>query len=179
MAFWDYNSGTHLTKDCDDDIERLCPDANRKQGVFSIGVVARCLSKQLASSLPLRDACRRLVSVAAPRDVRLYLKVRENILCMTCLSCSRANVIAPVLQETMNPDGSLRGGYLQSAMDTAATAKSFITLNGWVAVLSVLASIAVVVAGALFALRRYTGMDKPYTRFVSADDADMDDQSGQ
>lgn len=79
----------------------------------------------------------------------------------------------------MNPDGSLRGGYLQSAVDTAASAKSFITLNGWVAVLSVLATIVVVVAGALFALRRYTGMDKPYTRFVSEGDADMDEPSGQ
>ena len=79
MAFWDYKPGTHLTKDCDADVEKLCPNPNRQQGVFSIGVVARCLSKQLASSLPLDDACRRLVSVAAPKDVRLYLKVCENI----------------------------------------------------------------------------------------------------
>jgi len=79
----------------------------------------------------------------------------------------------------MNPDGSLRGGYLQSAIDTAASAKSFITLNGWVAVLSVMATIFVVVGGALFVLRRYTGMDKPYTRFVPPGDADMEDQDTQ
>lgn len=64
-------------------------------------------------------------------------------------------------------------------MDTAASAKSFVTLNGWVAVLSVLATVFVVVAGALFALRRYTGMDKPYTRFVSPDDTEIGSQNGQ
>lgn len=75
MAFWDYKPETRLTMPCDSDVQKLCPNPQRKQGVFSIGVVTRCLSKQLASSLPLSDGCRRLVSVAAPKDVRLYLKV--------------------------------------------------------------------------------------------------------
>eukprot|EP00892_Ulva_mutabilis_P008395 jgi/Ulvmu1/5928/UM026_0050.1 len=145
MAFWDYTDGTYLTLPCDADVKNYCPTPTRKQGAFSIGLVARCLSKQLASSLPLSAGCRQLVFIAAPKDVRMYL------------------------QETMNADGTLRRGYLQSAMDTAASANSFITLNGWVAVLSVMATVFVVVSGALYVLRRYTGMDKPYTRFVSED----------
>ena len=80
MAFWDYKEGTHLTLPCDDDVGNLCPNPTRKQGAFSIGIVARCLSKQLASSLPLKDGCRKLVSVAAPKDIRLYLQVSLNVL---------------------------------------------------------------------------------------------------
>lgn len=87
--------------------------------------------------------------------------------------------VQPSVQETMNPDGTTRKGYLQSAMETAASANSFITLNGWVAVLSVMATVFVVVSGALYVLRRYTGIDKPHTRFVPLGDADMDDQDEQ
>jgi hypothetical protein len=67
----------------------------------------------------------------------------------------------------MNPDGTLKkdNSYLQTAMDTARSA-SAITLHGWIAVLSILSSIFVVVAGAYWLLKRATGLEKPHTTFV-------------
>lgn len=89
MAFWDYTEGTMLTIPCDADVKEHCPNPMRRQGAFSIGVVARCLSKQLASSLPLNPGCRQLVFIAAPKDVRLYLQVWLAL----CLSAHTRNLI--------------------------------------------------------------------------------------
>lgn len=77
MAFWDYTKGAALTGPCDEDVESICVQTNRTKGVFSIGYVGRCLSKQLASRKPLNGQCRKLVTVAAPKDVRAYLQVRS------------------------------------------------------------------------------------------------------
>lgn len=77
MAFWDYKSGAALTGPCDEDVESICVQTKRTKGVFSIGYVGRCLSKQLASRQPLSRGCRKLVTVAAPKDVRAYLQVRQ------------------------------------------------------------------------------------------------------
>ena len=68
------------------------------------------------------------------------------------------------VQDMLNADGTIKGeeSYLQSAMTTA----SFITLNGWVAVLSVISSVFVVGAGSYWIFRRAAGLDKPHTTFV-------------
>ena len=39
----------------------------KSRGIWSIGAVGRCLSRQLAESKPLTLECRSLVLVAAPR----------------------------------------------------------------------------------------------------------------
>ena len=79
MAFWDYNAGAALTEPCDEDVDSICVQTKRTKGVFSIGSVGRCLSKQLASRGPLSGDCRKLVTVAAPKDVRVYLQVRRTL----------------------------------------------------------------------------------------------------
>ena len=78
MAFWDYNEGAALTAPCDADVASVCVQTKRTKGVFSIGYVGRCLSKQLASRGSLSGDCRKLVMVAAPKDVRAYLQVRNR-----------------------------------------------------------------------------------------------------
>ena len=75
MAFWDYKNNTALTAPCDTDVKAYCEIATSKRSVYTIGVVGRCLTKQLASSLPLSPPCRKLVSVAAPKDIRVYIQV--------------------------------------------------------------------------------------------------------
>lgn len=80
MAFWDYTKGAALTGPCDEDVDSICVQTKRTKGVFSIGYVGRCLSKQLASRQHLAGACRKLVTVAAPKDVREYLQVRAALL---------------------------------------------------------------------------------------------------
>lgn len=73
------------------------------------------------------------------------------------------------MQESLNPDGTMKGeeSYFQTAMQSARTSASFITLNGWVAVLSVMSTVLVVAGGAYWVFRRASGLDRPHTTFVS------------
>jgi golgi apparatus protein 1 len=73
MAFWDYKTGSALTQPCDDDVAGACPSSDKGRSVFTIGAIGRCLTKRLASGGALSPGCRKLVSVAAPKDVRAYL----------------------------------------------------------------------------------------------------------
>jgi hypothetical protein len=79
MAFWDYTRGAALTAPCDEDVETICTQSKRTKGVYGIGYVGRCLSKQLASRQPLNARCRKLVTAAAPKDVRTYLQVCQSV----------------------------------------------------------------------------------------------------
>jgi len=51
---------------------------SRSGGVFTIGVVGRCLSKALVEGKYLEDKCRDLVLIAAPKDVRSYFEYPES-----------------------------------------------------------------------------------------------------
>ena len=77
MAFWDYKVGSALTESCDSDVSTICPSSalTANRGVYTIGVVGRCLSKQLAEMKTMTPGCRQLVTVAAPKDIRLYIQV--------------------------------------------------------------------------------------------------------
>jgi hypothetical protein len=79
MAFWDYQPGTYLTMACDNDVAAICPQPKHSRDVYTIGVIGRCLSKQLAQGGALAAGCRKLVSVAAPRDIRMYLQVPHSV----------------------------------------------------------------------------------------------------
>ncbi|KAK9816541.1 hypothetical protein WJX72_001742 [[Myrmecia] bisecta] len=71
MALWEYKKGGALTGMCDADVGSICGKATRNpknHGIWSIGAVGRCLSKQLAEDKPLEPACRALVAVAAPEE---------------------------------------------------------------------------------------------------------------
>jgi golgi apparatus protein 1 len=91
MAFWDYKKSSALTIVCDDDVDLICPANTQKRNVYTIGAVGRCLSKQLASGRPLSAPCRKLVSVAAPKDIRSYLQV-----CTRRLPFFPANFVSPL-----------------------------------------------------------------------------------
>jgi hypothetical protein len=78
MAFWDYKNNTALTQPCDSDVESTCDAGRAKRSVYTIGVVGRCLTKQLAQGRPLTPPCRKLVSVAAPKDIRLFIQARPR-----------------------------------------------------------------------------------------------------
>ena len=57
---------------CDADVNAACSKINtpRSRGVWSIGAVGRCLSKQLAEGKKLEKPCAKLVQVAAPKDAQ-------------------------------------------------------------------------------------------------------------
>lgn len=152
MAFWDFKLGAALTTACDEDVGAVCPAQSRakNRGVYTIGVIGRCLTKQLAESKPLAPACRKLVTVAAPKDIRVDL------------------------QSSMNDDGTLKVGYMQQAVNKVTA--SGITLTGWVAVLSIIALVFVSITGAVWAYRRFSGMDKPYTRLVAREEVSENGQ---
>ena len=56
---------------CDDDVNQICQKASvnpaKNRGIWSIGAVGRCLSRQLAENKKLTPGCQTLVAVAAPK----------------------------------------------------------------------------------------------------------------
>lgn len=60
---------------CDDDVNQICQKASvnpaKNRGIWSIGAVGRCLSRQLAENKKLTPGCQTLVAVAAPKVVLL------------------------------------------------------------------------------------------------------------
>ena len=55
---------------CDNDVDNICQRASnnpKNRGIWSIGAVGRCLSRQLAENKALSPGCQTLVAVAAPK----------------------------------------------------------------------------------------------------------------
>ena len=55
---------------CDSDVDKICGKVSNgtiQRGLWTIGAVGRCLSRQLAEQKPLAEQCRGLVAVAAPQ----------------------------------------------------------------------------------------------------------------
>ena len=55
---------------CDADVDQVCQKASNQaqnKGIWSIGAVGRCLSRQLAERKTLTSQCQTLVAVAAPK----------------------------------------------------------------------------------------------------------------
>ena len=55
---------------CDVDVDTVCAkskDNPKNRGIWSIGAVGRCLSRQLAENKALSPGCHTLVAVAAPK----------------------------------------------------------------------------------------------------------------
>ena len=80
--------GNAMTEVCDSDVQRSCAaEQHRSRGVWSIGAVGRCLSKQLALGKRLRDDCAQLIRAAAP-PVRYFalqsMFVTSACVCRAC-----------------------------------------------------------------------------------------------
>ena len=70
----------------------------------------------------------------------------------------------------MNKDGTVKLGKVKAIMSKAREASSLITLNGPVAIISVLCAIGLSAWGFVWLYRRYAGHDKPYTLLVPKDE---------
>ncbi|KAK9820440.1 hypothetical protein WJX72_010380 [[Myrmecia] bisecta] len=150
MALWEYKKGGALTGMCDADVGSICGKATKNpknRGIWSIGAVGRCLSRQLAEDKPLEPACRTLVAVAAPKDA---LAMFDSSMTASAIAQKVADIqkAASISAQLVNPQ---------------ARGASVITLTGWVALAAVAALMVVIVGSIVFAYRRYTGMDRPYT----------------
>ncbi|KAF5838865.1 hypothetical protein DUNSADRAFT_2034 [Dunaliella salina] len=149
VALWDYRPGVAFTATCDKDIETLCPRKARSRsgGVFTIGVVGRCLSKALVEGKYLQDKCRDLVLIAAPKDVRSYFEYPESTsaIVQKIASMQRAAGLESVLVDPYARDGST------------------VTVTGWVALACIISLIVVIIGGAFMMYKRFMGIDKPYT----------------
>lgn len=74
------------------------------------------------------------------------------------------------MQGEVNKDGTVKGS-VQKAVERARRTTSVVTLNGWVAVLSVMCSVFLTIWGAVWLYRRHAGLDKPYTLLVPKSEA--------
>ena len=155
MALWQFRSGAALTEACDSDVEQFCAAEQQKK---TVGAVGRCLAKALSDAKPLSDGCKKLVTFAVPKDPKEAFDSQ----------LSNAAVAAKVAEITAQAQAN---GLASSLIRTdEKTGGAAITLTGWVALVSIGALVLVVVGGAYWAYRKYTGNDRPYTLVVKGGD---------
>ncbi|BDA41257.1 probable Golgi apparatus protein 1 [Coccomyxa sp. Obi] len=152
MALWEYKKGAALTGVCDADVAEIpsCQTAvanPKNRGIWSIGAVGRCLSRQLAENKALTLDCRSLVIVAAPKDAQAMFD-----------SSMSAAAIAQRVQELQ-----AAAGIKAQLVNPAGRGAGIITLTGWVALAALVSLVVVVVGAIVFAYRKFAGLDKPYT----------------
>jgi Golgi apparatus protein 1 len=154
MSLWAYKEGSHLTAACDQDVKSYCPKGNKTRGIFSIGAVGRCLSRRLAEEKALSADCKRLVSVAAPKDAAALFQS----------SSSSTSYLASQLASMQQVASSAQ------LINPQASGTSLITLTGWVALASVMALITLVAFVAYYGYKRYSGDYKPYSMVYKSGD---------
>eukprot|EP01025_Chloroclados_australasicus_P015793 TRINITY_DN17633_c0_g1_i1.p1 TRINITY_DN17633_c0_g1~~TRINITY_DN17633_c0_g1_i1.p1 ORF type:complete len:858 (-),score=130.26 TRINITY_DN17633_c0_g1_i1:623-3196(-) len=72
MALWTYKPNGAITGVCDADVNATCSAVakNMRKKAFGIGVVGRCLSKQVAEEKTFQsDECRQLITMTVPKDM--------------------------------------------------------------------------------------------------------------
>eukprot|EP01026_Neomeris_dumetosa_P014680 TRINITY_DN1539_c0_g1_i1.p1 TRINITY_DN1539_c0_g1~~TRINITY_DN1539_c0_g1_i1.p1 ORF type:complete len:468 (-),score=66.09 TRINITY_DN1539_c0_g1_i1:500-1903(-) len=72
MALWTYKPNGGITGVCDADVNATCSKVatSMKKKAFGIGVVGRCLSKQVAEQKAFQnEQCRKLITMTVPKDV--------------------------------------------------------------------------------------------------------------
>lgn len=159
MALWQYRPAAALTDVCDADVVALCPAEGANVAVGSVG---RCLARALANATAagaasgISDDCAKLVSFAVPRDPKAMF---EDDLSSTVLAGKLAELQA-----------AAAAAVAQTLVRTDAHGDSAITLTGWVALLCVGSLVVVVVGAAVFAYRKYMGLDRPYTLVMKGGD---------
>lgn len=149
MALWQYRKGAAMTMACDADAA-TCTG----KGPGAVGIIGRCLSKKLANNEEMSDGCKNLVTIAAPKDSK---DIFDGAL-------SGSGVLEKVAELEKQV------GLKAALVSTDKSGVSVITLTGWVAIASMGALFVVVVGGIVFAYRKYTGQDKPYTLVVKGGD---------
>jgi len=152
MALWNYRKGAALTTACDIDVTSSCPDADERE----IGSYGRCLARLVAEDKPMSDSCHMIVNIAAPKDAKQMFDDEMTT----------SYVVSKV--EEIERAATLNNAFVET---NPATGNNMVTLTGWVALAAVTALVIVIVGGAVFAYRKYTGSDKSgYTLVVKGGD---------
>ena len=170
-----YARGAPITAVCDADAEQRCA------GAAGVGAVRACLASALPAAddeaaaaaaedetLPgepparrrltaedsLAPACAALVAAAEPRA---SFAAFESSLSLATLAATAASVEARL---------GLKAGTLTPAARRGASPAAALTLSGWTAVAGVVAMVALVLAGVVYAVAVKRGFHKGYTRVV-------------
>ena len=159
MALWQYRPGAALTDVCDADVASRCPDEHANVAVGSVGrCLARILANASAAGVPagIAEPCAKLVSFAVPRDPK---DMFDAELSSAALAAKLAELQA-----------AATSGLANTLMRSDARGVGAITLTGWVAMLAVGSLVAVVIGAAVFAYRKFMGLDRPYTLVIKGGD---------
>jgi len=158
-ALWTYHKGSPLTSVCDVDADTSCPDAEPSQ----VGSVGRCLAQLMSEHKPLSSACSHLINVAAPADPKQMFDDEMTT----------AAVLHKVeeIESAAGLSAGMVAAHASGAVGAPASGdSSMITLTGWAALASVAALVVVIAAAGVYAYKKYTGADKPYTLVVKGGD---------
>jgi Golgi apparatus protein 1 len=151
MAIWQYRKGVALTQSCDADVDKFCSGIS----VSTVGAIGRCLAKQVTDNAALTENCKKMVMLAAPKDAKALFDGEMTT----------AAVVSKV--EEIERKAGLMAAFIKNDNTSGS---SMVTLTGWIALAAMAALIVVVISGVVFAYRKYTGQDKPYTLVVKGGD---------
>lgn len=151
MAIWQYRKGAALTQTCDADVDKLCKGVSTS----TVGAMGRCLAKQVTDNADLSAPCKKMVMLAAPKDAKSLFDGEMTT----------AAVVSKV--EEIEKKAGLTAALVKKDKDTGS---SMVTLTGWIALVSIAALIVVIIGAMVYAYRKYTGQDKPYTLVVKGGD---------
>jgi len=151
MAIWQYRKGVALTQTCDADVDKFCSGVS----ISTVGAVGRCLAKQVTDNAALTEGCKKMVMLAAPKDAKALFDGEMTT----------AAVVSKV--EEIEKKAGLMAAFIKNDKTSGS---SMVTLTGWIALAAMAALIVVLISGVVFAYRKYTGQDKPYTLVVKGGD---------
>jgi len=147
MALWQYRKGAAMTEECDEDAQTLCP-ADFPVGGVTLKKLGLCLAEKRGNITS--PVCKKLVEIAGTHE--------DN-------SEFEKQLAAVTIMDELHKFDST-----QTFIGTDKGGSSVVTLTGWVALASIIALAMVLVGGVVYAYRKVTGTDQPYTLVVKGGD---------
>eukprot|EP00898_Chlorokybus_atmophyticus_P002052 jgi/Chlat1/2848/Chrsp194S08770 len=141
LALWLYQPKIPLTEACDKDITDNCGKGKNRKAATAVGANMRCLVERVNKKQPVSAGCKVLLTAALAAIDRL--EANPNV----------------ALHPGMELDDLAQKieSHLESRFGMMPSASGAVQLTGWLAIAAMASLLAVVVAGALYAFKRYTG----------------------
>jgi len=147
MALWQYRKGAATTEECDEDAQTLCP-ADFPVGGVTLKNLGKCLTEKTSNITSA--VCKKLVEIAGTHEESEEFE--KQLAAVT------------IMEELHKFDTT------NTFITNSPKGDSVVTLTGWVALASISALVLVSIGGSIYAYRKCTGTDQPYTLVVKGGD---------
>lgn len=148
MALWQYKKGAGMTSECDEDAETLCPNLFPHSGQ-SFKKLGKCLTKKVANITSA--GCKKLVDMTASTNADAEFN---------------AALAKLTIMDKVRKSANKAAATGRAAAAATPEKAELLKLTGWMAMASIGALVVVILGGAYYAYRKYTGEDQPYTLVI-------------